>query len=63
MTCADTNLFDESTPYGYYYQGKTADWKISVEPAPVPEPSTFGLFGIGMFLFLAIARQKRNRQN
>lgn len=48
VTCTDTKTFAESTPYGYYYQGETEDWRVRVVPAPVPEPSTIVLLLSGL---------------
>jgi hypothetical protein len=50
---------DESLPFGLMYTGTVADIGPPLPPAPVPEPASIVLFGIGA---LATALRHRRRQ-
>ena len=57
---ADINSNPDSfSPYGYYYQGETEDWKLTVNKK-VPEPGCLLLMGLGL-LGLAGVRRKTKK--
>ncbi|MCP3875029.1 MAG: PEP-CTERM sorting domain-containing protein, partial [Desulfobacteraceae bacterium] len=45
------------TATGHLRQGEVEDYKINV--APVPEPSTMALFGLGLISLAGVARRKK----
>lgn len=44
----DIPLLDDFNPTGHVWQGEVEDWKLTVVPSTVPEPSTFILLGSGL---------------
>lgn len=44
-------------PRGYYYQGETEEWKISV--AQVPEPGTLALLGLGIAGLIVVRKNAK----
>lgn len=53
------DYYNAFAPTGHYYPGEAEHWKLTV--APVPEPATLFLFGLGLSGLMAIKNRKKQR--